>query len=228
MAQEVRCGFGMGPEVVQRGPLPPQRPLGQQELAQTQKRVRERWRVWEWQAVITNATAVRFRDGSPGEKTMNYPIQLGLIFDGYVWNVCFSENAVLPNHHSLKRHRARSVPQPLLSDKSCLGPIAGQRSESLKLISHYNTLICGIGVQISHHAALTLHWYIYPTVNICPTFVQKMHFYHSIQSWEQISTVASRQDEEETGGLCVCFLRRSHLDHSHTAGQIHRHYCVFL
>lgn len=37
MAQEAWCGFGMGSEVVQCGPLPPQRPLGQQELTQIDK-----------------------------------------------------------------------------------------------------------------------------------------------------------------------------------------------
>lgn len=37
MVREVWCGFAAGSEVVQCGPLPPQRPLGQQELAQIDK-----------------------------------------------------------------------------------------------------------------------------------------------------------------------------------------------
>ncbi|KAM7367809.1 hypothetical protein PAMP_014084 [Pampus punctatissimus] len=37
MAREDWCGFGLGSEVVQYGPLPPQRPWGQQELTQIDK-----------------------------------------------------------------------------------------------------------------------------------------------------------------------------------------------
>lgn len=37
MAREAWCGFGLGSEVVQCGPLPPQRPSGQQELTQIDK-----------------------------------------------------------------------------------------------------------------------------------------------------------------------------------------------
>ncbi|KAK5879971.1 hypothetical protein CesoFtcFv8_023043 [Champsocephalus esox] len=37
IAREAWCGFGMGSEVGQRGPLPPQRPPGQQELTQIDK-----------------------------------------------------------------------------------------------------------------------------------------------------------------------------------------------
>lgn len=37
MAREAWCGFGIVSEGVQCGPLPPQRPSGQQELAQIEK-----------------------------------------------------------------------------------------------------------------------------------------------------------------------------------------------